>query len=173
VFGPSDAGNDGTISACRNEPINLLGGLNGVADLNGTWYDPSNNTLPNGEIITANFPGQYNYDYIAGNGVCPDDTANVVVTVLSCNYLSVEEAIFADVNVYPNPTTGIVYVTSSFENGAFNLVVTDVNGRIIQVKNNTINAENNTVNLTGVERGTYFVKLSKDSTEKVFRIVVQ
>jgi hypothetical protein len=173
IYGPSNAGIDGTISACRNEPISLYSGLNGNADLNGSWYDPSNVLLPNDNITTANFPGQYNYDYISGNGVCPDDTANVVVTVTNCNFLTLEEAVFADVNVHPNPTTGIVYVTSSFENGAFNLVVTDVNGRIIQVENNTINAENNTVNLTGVERGTYFVKLSKDSTEKVFRIVVQ
>lgn len=173
VFGPSNAGQDGTITACRNEPIDLLAGLNGNSDLNGDWYDPSNILLSSSAITTENFPGQYNYDYISGNGVCPDDTANVVVTVTSCNWLGLEETVFEGVSVYPNPTTGLVKVDAVFENGAFSAEVTDVNGRVIAIKNASITAQNNTINLTGVERGTYFIKLSKDNVEKVFRIVVQ
>lgn len=173
IYGPSNAGEDGTITACRNEPINLYMGLNGNVDHGGTWYDPSNIALPSSGITTANFPGQYNYDYITGNGVCPDDTANVVVTVTNCNWLSLEETVFEGVNVYPNPTTGIVYIDAQFENGAFSAEVTDVNGRLIAIHNTAITAQNNTINFTGVERGTYFIKLSKNNVEKVFRIVVQ
>lgn len=171
VYAPSNAGEDGTIDACRNQHIDLLAGLNGNADLNGNWYDPSDVALPNSQIVTANFPGQYNYDYISGNGVCPDDTANVVVTVLSCNALSVEENALEEVSLYPNPSTGVVFIESTFT-GNFDLVVTDINGRTIQTGTN-VTSGTNTVNLKEVERGTYFFKLSTENAEKVFRVVIQ
>ncbi len=174
LFALSNAGQDGLITACKNEPIDLLAGLNGTADLNGDWYDPSDVLMPNSQINTANFPGQYNYDYISGNGVCPDDTANVVVTVLgNCDWLAVDENALEEVSVYPNPSSGIVFIESTFSTGNFNLVVTDINGRTVQIGQNTISAGTNTVNLKDVERGTYFFTLSNNSTEKVFRVVVQ
>ena len=173
IFPPSNAGQDGTITACRNEPIDLLAGLNGNADLNGDWYDTQNIIMANSQITTANFAGQYNYDYISGNGVCPNDTALVVVTVLSCNWLSVAENALEAVNIYPNPSTGLVYVESTFSTGNFDLIVMDVNGRTIQTSTNSITLGTNTIDLKEVERGTYFFKLSSDDAEKVFRVVIQ
>ncbi|MGV3613465.1 MAG: GEVED domain-containing protein [Fluviicola sp.] len=171
VYAPSNAGQDGSITACRNEPVDLLAGLNGNADLNGDWYDPSDVLMANSQVTTANFPGQYNYDYISGNGVCPDDTANVVVTVANCNWLSVDEVALEEVSLYPNPSTGVVFVESSFA-GNFDLVVTDINGRTIETGKNIVSGTN-TVNLKEVERGTYFFKLSTENAEKVFRVVIQ
>ena len=171
VYAPSNAGQDGSITVCRNEPIDLLAGLNGNADLNGNWYDPSDVLMPNSQVTTANFPGQYNYDYISGNGVCPDDTANVVVTVNNCNWLSVDEIALEEVSLYPNPSTGVVFVESTFA-GNFDLVVTDINGRTIETGKNIVSGTN-TVNLKEVERGTYFFKLSTENAEKVFRVVIQ
>lgn len=174
IYPLSNAGQDGSITACKNEPIDLLAGLNGNADLNGDWYDPSDVLIPNSQIITENFPGQYNYDYISGNGICPDDTANVVVNVSStCDFLSIDENALEQVNIYPNPSTGIVFIESTFSTGNFDLVVTDVNGRTVQIGQNTISAGTNSVNLKDVERGTYFFKLSTENAEKVFRIVIQ
>ncbi len=174
IFPPSNAGQDGVIIACKNEPIDLLAGLNGNSDLNGAWYDPSNALLPNSQITTAVFPGQYNFDYISGNGVCPNDSANVVVTVLgNCDWLSVNENALEQVTIYPNPSTGVVFVESTFSTGNFQLVVTDVNGRKVQTPQNTISAGTNTVNLKEVERGTYFFTLSTENAEKVFRVVIQ
>lgn len=174
IFPLSNAGQDGSITACKNEPIDLLSGLNGNTDLNGDWYDPTDVLMPNSQLNTANFPGQYNYDYISGNGICPDDTANVVVTVLgNCDWLSVDENALEQVTVYPNPSNGVVFVESTFTTGNFNLVVTDVNGRTIQTGQNTISTGTNTVNLKEVERGTYFFTLSTTNAEKVFRVVIQ
>jgi hypothetical protein len=173
VYGPSNAGLDGVITACKNEPIDLLAGLNGNTDLNGDWYDPSNVLMPNSQVTTGVFPGQFNYDYISGNGVCPDDTANVVVTVLgNCNWLSVDENALEEVSLYPNPSTGVIFIESGFT-GNFNLVITDINGRTVQTGQNTISAGTNTVNLKNVERGTYFFKLSTENADKVFRVVIQ
>jgi hypothetical protein len=174
IFPLSNAGQDGVITACKNEPIDLLAGLNGNTDLNGDWYDPSNVLMPNSQITTAAFPGQYNYDYISGNGVCPDDSANVVVTVLgNCDWMSIDESALEQVSIYPNPSTGVVFIESTFSTGNFHLVVTDVNGRTVQTPQNTIASGTNTVNLKDVERGTYFFTLSTENAEKVFRVVIQ
>ena len=172
IYAPSNAGQDGLISACKNEPVDLLSGLNGNTDLNGDWYDPTNSLMPNSQIMTAAFPGQYNYHYISGNGVCPDDTANVVVSVASnCNWLSVDESALEEVSLYPNPSTGVVFIESGFT-GNFDLVVTDINGRTIETGKNIVSGTN-TVDLKEVERGTYFFKLSTENAEKVFRVVIQ
>jgi hypothetical protein len=176
IFGPSSAGTDGALTVCKNEPFDLLSGLSGNIDMGGTWYDPSNNAMPSSMVDNASaFPGSFNYDYITGNGVCPDDTANVVVTVsATCDYFGIEEAVFADVQVYPNPSTGVIFVETTISTGAFDYSVTDANGRVVAQANNGIKAAaTSTIDLTGVERGVYFVKLSNASADKVYRIVIQ
>ena len=64
IYGPSSAGNDGTVNVCRNEPVNLLSGLSGNIDAGGTWYNPSNQALATSGIVASNIPGQFNYVYI-------------------------------------------------------------------------------------------------------------
>ncbi|MNE79474.1 hypothetical protein D3C80_1759640 [compost metagenome] len=123
--------------------------------------------------MSPNFPGQYNYKYITGNNVCPDDTSGVLVTVGTCDWLSVDEMALEEVNLYPNPSTGVVFIESNFSTGTFNLEVSDVNGRIVETGNNSIAAGTNTVNLSKVQKGTYFFKLSNENAEKVYRVVIQ
>lgn len=174
LSGASNAGGDGDLSVCKNEPVDLFTGIVGTYDAGGSWYNPSNALLPSSTVTSANFPGQYNYQYITGNGVCPDDTSKIVVTVLStCDWLSIDEQALEQVSIYPNPSSGFVYIDSKFENGNMNLVVTDVNGRTITIENNTISSDNNVVNLSSVDKGVYFFKLISESAEKVFRIVIQ
>ncbi len=173
VFAPSNAGEDGSITACRNEPIDLLAGLNGSADLDGTWYDPSQNALSSSQISTGNFPGSFNYDYITSNGVCPADTAIVVVNIGTCDFLEVDETVFAGVEVYPNPTKGTIFITSDVSE-AFDYVVTDAKGRVILEKENAVKASEVTeINLSTAETGVYFVRLNNENTSKTYRIVVQ
>lgn len=172
VFEASNAGQDGVVTACRNQPVDLLAGLNGNTDLNGSWFDPSSIAMTTSLITAPNFQGQYNYQYISGNGVCPDDTANVVLSVINCNWLSVGENALEEVSIYPNPSTGIVFIESGL--GAdLQLLVTDINGRVIQTGQNSISAGTSSVDLKAVERGIYFFKLFNDEAEKVFRIVIQ
>jgi hypothetical protein len=175
IFAPSSAGEDGSITACLHEPVDLLAGLDGNVDLTGTWYDPSNAAITNSQITTGGFGGNYNYDYIAGNGVCPNDTANVVVIVdASCDFLDITEETFAGVAVYPNPTNGVVFVAASNNAGNFSYEVTDANGRVIAEAINGVTAAATTsIDLSKVEIGVYFITLSNATAKKVYRIVVQ
>jgi hypothetical protein len=173
IYPPSSAGTDGSITACKNEPVDLLSGLGGTVNFGGNWYDPQNNLMASSQVTTGTFPGQFNYDYITGNGVCPDDTSGVVITVTNCNWLSVDENALEEMSIYPNPSAGLVFIESSFEEGVFQLEITDLNGRIVENGKNTVSAGTNTVNLDDVQKGTYFFKLSNEHAEKVYRIVIQ
>jgi hypothetical protein len=171
IFRPSSAGNDGTITVCRNEPYDLLSGLTGNVDVGGTWYDPSNNALPDSWLTAGNIPGQFNYDYITGNGVCPNDTANVLVTVdASCNYLDINEMLFDGVTVYPNPTNGLVYITTGSKELTYELV--DINGRVLTNAVNTTSPATHEIDLTQQPSGVYFIKVKNEEYVKVFRIVL-
>ncbi|GAB5416599.1 MAG: hypothetical protein Crog2KO_06990 [Crocinitomicaceae bacterium] len=177
VYAPSFAGNDGTINACQNEPVNLLTGLVGSVgvDVTGTWYDPSNNALPNENITAENIPGQYNFDYIAGNGVCPDDTSNVIVIVdPACDYLNLQDLTFEGMDLYPNPTTNVFYISNEGSTEVFNYELTDLNGKVIAAKENAINGvETTEVSVENLETGVYLIHIFNENAEKTFRVVKQ
>jgi hypothetical protein len=173
VFSASNAGEDGTIVACKNEPFNLLAGLQGSVDLGGTWLDPVNAPMPSGQVTGANFPGSYNYDYIAGNNVCPDDTSLVVVTILNCDPAGIEEGEISGLSLYPNPTDGLVYISHDGSE-TYTFEVTDMNGRIIAISNNTIQGTETTeVDLRNAETGMYLIRVFNANAEKTFRVIVK
>jgi hypothetical protein len=174
IYGPSSAGEDGSLTVCRNAPINLFGGLNGNVDMGGTWYNPSLQEVPS--LTTAsNIPGQFNFYYVSGNGICEDDTALVVVNVdPGCNYLNIEEMYFAEMTLHPNPTDGVFYISNSAANLSFNVDVLDINGRILSSKEQAINGTDEIqIDLSENERGIYMVRVYNDEAQKVFRVVLQ
>ncbi len=76
--------------------------------------------------------------------------------------------------IYPNPTNGLVYVSASNNAGTFNYEVTDANGRVIATAVNAINSATTTsIDLSKVEIGVYFIRLSNTTGDKVYRVVVQ
>ena len=176
VFSPSNAGVDGVLTVCRNEPFNLLNGLNGNVDLGGTWYNPSNQEL-SGNIDTAsNIPGQFNYNYIVSNGICPEDASVVLVSVDgSCNYsVGILNKELSELSIFPNPTTG--KMTISYPNGAepIDLIIEDMNGRVID-KFSTISNVNGKieVDLSSYETGIYLLQLRSTKWTESGRIIKQ
>lgn len=174
IYGPSSAGNDGTITVCQNEPLDLLNGLSGNVDLGGDWYDPLND--PTSSSITASgIAGSFNYDYITDNGVCPSDTANIEVIVSpSCDFLNTQELYFGEMSVFPNPSNGIVNITNFGSTDVFSYEVTDVKGSVIGGSTSAINGSSTTeIDLEGLETGIYLIEVYNDSARKTFRIVLQ
>jgi hypothetical protein len=175
IFPPSAAGPDGTLTVCRNEPYDLLSGLSGTVDLGGTWLNPSSVALPGSTTTASNLPGQYNFVYITGNGVCPDDTANVLVDVDAiCDWNNVDEMYFGTMTLLPNPTNGLVYISNQGSTEVFNYEITDIDGRVIATKKSAINGTSVTeINLNGKVTGMYMIRVFNDNAEKVFRVILQ
>ena len=172
VYGPSQAGNDAVDTLCRNEPYNLINSLSGTVDLGGYWIDPSNDTV-SASITSSNLAGSYNYYYITGNGVCPDDSANVLIIVDgTCDYLSVNEGELSELTVYPNPTLGELNIFSSSITGVYSVEITDVNGRVVLSSEDLIKQNQNvSLDLSVYERGTYFVRVFNNNFERMYRVV--
>ena len=175
IYGPAQAGNDGVIDVCKNEPFDLVSGLSGTVDLGGIWYDPSNQVVANTQMMAGNIPGQFNYDYVASNGICQNDTANIIVNVLaSCDWLNVAELGMESMELYPNPTTGMIYITNSGSTDVFSYELTDLNGKVIAHESDAINGTETTeVSLAKLEPGIYLIKVANDNVEHTFRVIKQ
>lgn len=173
IQAPSSAGSDGPIDACMNQQIDLLGALSGTVNFGGTWYDESNNALTGSYFMTGTTPGDYEYTYVTNNGNCPNDTSVVTLTILSCDYLALEESVLEGVSVYPNPTTGIFYISTIDGMNEVQYAVTDLNGRTITTSVNTTvaNSEVITIDLSNFEDGIYMLRVFNSTEQKIYRIV--
>ena len=173
VFPPSSAGQNGTLTVCLNEPINLFDGLNGNVDLGGTWYDPSNNALPNSQPTASNIPGSFNYDYITSNGVCPADTALVEVIVDGgCDYLSIGEEQLNEISVYPNPATNVINIVNPMNTSALKVEILDVNGRVVATDDKALeNSTEGSIAIDHLETGIYTLRVYGENGHKTFKIV--
>ena len=169
VFSPSSAGNDGVLTVCKKEPFLLLAALSGNVDVGGTWYDPQNQPLASNLDTAGNFPGQFNYDYIVGNGICPDDTANVLIVVdPTCTYVGVDEQLFSEIKIYPNPTSGLFQI-SNLGNVTLEIEITDIQSK--SILNTTLDSTTKSINLDSCTPGVYFVKLYNASSQMIYRII--
>lgn len=175
VYGLSSAGNDGSVTICLNEQVDLLSALSGNVDLGGTWYDPSNNPLPNSSVTGGIFPGSFNYDYITGNGVCLDDTANVVLIIDgSCDIANIQEIEFKGMELYPNPTSNVLYISNVGSTSVYNYSLTTLNGKVITSKNAAVSGTEVTgINVENLETGVYLLRVFNENIEKTFRVVKQ
>jgi len=82
----------------------------------------------------------------------------------------------ADIKVYPNPTRGAVTVAfNAVEDGAANVVVTDVTGRIVFEKayTTTTGANELPVEISGNAAGVYMLKISQNGIESNVKVVLQ
>lgn len=175
IFPPSSAGENGTIEACRNEPLNLFAGLNGNVDMGGTWFDSQGNQLPNSQPTASNIGGSFNYDYIVSNGVCPSDTQFVEVIVSqACDYLSIGEEKLGNISVYPNPATNHVVIANESNFDAMTIEMLDVNGRVVLVDNNSLMNNNQAeITIDHLTPGVYTLRLKNNDGQRTFKIVKQ
>jgi hypothetical protein len=174
VFPPSSAGVDGSIIACRNEPINLFDGLSGNLDLGGVWYNPSNTPLTGAITTTSNIPGSFNFLYITSNGVCAADTSLVEVIVGTCDFLSLGEEQFAELSVYPNPASEVLNIEASSNAGAMNIEILDINGRIVVADATALaNSTSATLSIAHLEKGVYTLRIFSNEGQRTFKIVKQ
>ncbi|WP_347838783.1 T9SS type A sorting domain-containing protein [uncultured Draconibacterium sp.] len=102
------------------------------------------------------------YNAADGSLVVDEDLAENVMLILT----SVNEALNADLRIYPNPTTGILYVDGNVNNIVYN--VYDLNQRL--VSNGTVQSQQIKLNLVP---GMYVLQLKTDAELKVEKIIIK
>jgi hypothetical protein len=170
VHATPSAGNDGIVNVCLNEPIDLWLGLSGNIDMNGNWYDPNNVNLSGSLDTAANIAGQFNYDYVVGNGgICPNDTSNVLVIVDgSCDFTAYLVELALGLRVYPNPTKD--EITIEWEGGSTAMItVYDIQGKRVKESSGVDNFMN--LSLNDCENGVYLVQVEANNVKMVKRIL--
>jgi len=150
----------------------------------GTEFDPSE-TTDNCEV--ASITNDFNSLETLDGATLPEGTTTIVWTVTdiagnttTCEYnvlvnefVGINDLSEFGINIYPNPTTGIVNINlTGFQNlSGLNLQVTDISGRIIE--NSIINTEHSIINLENQPNGVYFIKFQNDEVVKNVKIIKQ
>jgi hypothetical protein len=173
VYAAPSAGEDGSITVCLNEPFDLLTGIGGNVDLGGTWYNPSNQTLPGSLDTSGSLAGQYNYDYIVTSTICPNDSANVIVIVDgSCDYTASINEVAAQWEIYPNPTSTILSVANYTGLNVLQLEVLDINGKVI-LTSKSVQQVQNDIDVTQLQTGMYIVRMKFEAQTVSKRFIKQ
>ena len=100
----------------------------------------------------------------------------ITVTFVNCTGLNdVDGDLFA-ITIYPNPSQGKFVIESN--NTAVQQVemrIMDSQGKLISSKklNNSMGRFKEMVNLSTEAKGVYFIKLSNNGLEKVFKVLIQ
>jgi subtilisin-like proprotein convertase family protein len=97
------------------------------------------------------------------------------VKLIICNIqvpLSNEEAVFSNLKIYPNPTSGILNIDLGNQNLSTNSIIKlyDVQGRIISSKE--MNSPVDTINISNLSDGIYMVSIENGNSKTTKKIVL-
>lgn len=118
-----------------------------------------------GQFISTSPEGSLTFVFIADPGV----TDAGWMAVVSCGLLGTEENTFADFRYYPNPSAGLVSITSADE--MEQVEVYNVAGQKLLHKK--INNTETRLDITSFADGVYFFKVSSGNKQANFRIIKQ
>ncbi len=90
-------------------------------------------------------------------------------TMAPCSTASINDEIIANISMYPNPTTGVLHITS--EATGYDLQVLDLTGKTVVNKVGLSN--NQAIDLTDYNNGIYLVKLSWNGSLITKKIIVR
>jgi hypothetical protein len=116
----------------------------------------------------ASTPGAHTLTYVVSSSLCSDTT---VMDVVIENCAGIEESVLAQIQLFPNPTNGLLQAVVPFTDGAVEIAVTDFAGKTVL---SAINANQNTVqlNLSGLENGVYLVSFRLNNAVETRRVVL-
>lgn len=111
-------------------------------------------TTPNAQHTYAN--GTYNmFVVINNNNGCEADTLKTTVLISDDTSINEEELNNA-LQVYPNPSNGIIHIQNNLNTAINQVIVYDYTGK--EILSNVVNASKTSINISDLPQGIYFVK---------------
>lgn len=77
-----------------------------------------------------------------------------------------------NINVYPNPSTGLVNIRINSFIGKTNIEIVDLNGRVVYSLNNTEFSNEKTIDLNHLQAGVYVLKINGDNINYTKKIIL-
>lgn len=96
------------------------------------------------------------------------DSCSFDVDVVDCVGVN-ENASLNNLNIYPNPTNGLVYIKLGNLNGTINYSITTIEGRIINKENN-VRINNLAIDLSNENDGVYLLRIEDKSSSKIYKL---
>ena len=176
IVAPGQSGTAVTpFTMCNAGDVYLPNGLTGVVESGGTWSDDSGTGLlggvNNNVFIDNGLPvGTYPFTYTVSNGVCPNASTSITVTLTNCT--SVEENNM-EVSIYPNPNNGTFNILTDVSESVL-ITVMDVQGKMVYNNKVSLSAGiANEVNVGSVETGLYILKVSSENYVSTSTFVIK
>jgi hypothetical protein len=102
----------------------------------------------------------------ANNCTFSDSTMIVVDGCVSID----ENNSLSSVDIYPNPTNGLITIDLGSSNDAINFTISTIEGRIVNQASN-VTSNQMTVNLSNESKGIYFLKIENNTSSMVYKII--
>jgi len=162
-----------TVNAVDSYTITSSDPVVSVSSLTGATYqwvncDNGNSDIPgeNGTSYTATVNG--NYGVVINQNGCASTSScvYVIATELSENYKNY------DINVYPNPTTGIVNIYFGEELINANISIENVVGqKVYELNSDQSKASLKKINLSKYSEGVYFINISNKDMNVKYKLI--
>nr|MBP6532559.1 T9SS type A sorting domain-containing protein [Bacteroidia bacterium] len=78
----------------------------------------------------------------------------------------------ADIFVYPNPTTGLIRINTSFDNSDVMTTVFDATGKIVMIKNLFVSEYTTEMDLSSLHSGLYMIRMEANGKKVNRRVVI-
>ncbi|MGB0176213.1 MAG: T9SS type A sorting domain-containing protein [Owenweeksia sp.] len=173
IEGLPEAGMDNRDTLCdTGAVVDIASYLSLNAQSGGMWIDASASGALTGSIFD---PSQvavsttYTIQYVVSGVSCPSDTASFYIYVDTCG-IGLEERNAADLAVYPNPTSGRLYIDNNGIGTQTMLVEINVlNGKLLMRR--TFDGNNRAeIDMTPLAKGFYNLKVTTDQGVVIRRI---
>jgi len=148
-------------SFCAGETVGLLVTTVGT---NIVWFTAATG----GTVVSNSAPLVSGTTYYASqnNGTCESPTRLAVTAVLGA-CLGMDEFVFKQIKVYPNPVTDLLTISNTEMMSGITLA--DMLGRVLFTKN--INDTETRIDMSNYPTGTYLVQVSINSATKTFKVI--
>ena len=150
-----------------------------VSNVTGTytlsWAYPSTTTYVQGggntTSLTLDWGGSNGVVRVTSSNSCGNATQTYNVS-LGCRE---SEMSASALNVYPNPTAGMLNVEYTTEKGTAQVTVLDLSGRVVKTQTQSASEGRNTMqlDLSRVAKGAYMLNVQTQSSNNQVRIVVE
>ena len=113
-------------------------------------------------------PSYLSMIYIPGDQVYSNGNA-AAIRLITGESVGVDENKIAGLNIYPNPSNGMLNIELD-EQGQFNLEINDMLGKVVCTKSIS---SNTMLDLTDLDKGIYFVKLSNSVATQTTKVIIE
>jgi len=157
----------------QNAMVDLNTFLDASATTGGTWSDLSSTgalsaNMFDATAVTNNSSYDFQYKVMSA---CGDDSIVVTLYVDDCD-VSVRELSTGFINIYPNPTSGLIKIENKAVKGEVRVELYSANGQLMMSKNFGEN-EGMSLDITDYATGIYTVKVNSEKGLDVKRIIKQ